>query len=224
MSSKDLIWVLEDDPGIRFAYNEILCLRYRLSVFESLGAFTQALTQPELERPVLVIADVRLPDGSFLQFLSSEESESMLQIPFIVVSSLDDIDALRFSFEEGALDYIIKPFQKSELIVKVEQAILKSKGSFASAGQAPAAGKELERILPKLTLKERGILEAFLAAPDGVVSRETIQRRVWNEVKVHPKTLDVHLYHLRRKLLEYDWHIHTAGPGRWKLLGHRVNG
>ncbi|HLD99339.1 MAG TPA: response regulator transcription factor [Bdellovibrionota bacterium] len=224
MIAEKRIWILEDDPGVKFVYDEILGIRYKVLYFTALAEFRRALLEsPAAEKPELVIADITLPDGCFLHFLSSEEVTNLFETPFIIISSMNDVDALRFCFEEGALDYIIKPFQKSELIVKVERA-LKRNAVKPPAVEDPWAERILERLpatygkVPHLTLKEHEILSLFLEAKDYTLSRHEIVKRVWGNVKVYPKTLDVHLYNLRRKIHETGMKIKANGLGRWTLI------
>ncbi|MEW6055684.1 MAG: response regulator [Bdellovibrionota bacterium] len=123
--SERSIWILEDDSGCRFVYEQILGIRHKVRFFQTLVEFEFALSEGQKSLPELVLADVVLEDGSFLHFLNHSQKKELLSIPFIVVSSIDDIDALRFCFNEGAVDYLVKPFQKSELIVKVERILEK---------------------------------------------------------------------------------------------------
>ncbi len=108
------LWVLEDDRGCQFVYEQTLDHRYQTRYFRSLQDFIQAL-KADGPKPALIIADLMLSDGNFLEFLTNSESD-ILVIPFIIVSSVDDIDALRFCFKEGALDYLTKPFKKTNCL------------------------------------------------------------------------------------------------------------
>ncbi len=110
------IWVLEDDPGCLFVYQDMLDQSYKTSYYDQLSSFSDALKN-DSTRPDLIVADLTLKDGCFLNFLSSVEEKKLLNTPFIVVSASTDIDALRFCFDEGALDYLTKPFKKTEYIV-----------------------------------------------------------------------------------------------------------
>lgn len=123
MKNTKSIWIVEDDAGSQFVYNEILGFRYRLQMFNNLQKFRDAWNNGE-RKPDLMIVDLHLPDESFLSFLQSEGAKEMKRsTPFIVVSSLDDLDALRICYEEGAVEFISKPFAKSELVVKVERSL-----------------------------------------------------------------------------------------------------
>lgn len=214
------VWILEDDPGCVFVYQEILTFRYHLRFFESLKEVQLALQEAH---PHLMIADLLVKDGHFFDLLSSSNTRHLLQIPFIVVSSLDDLDALRFCFEEGAIDYLIKPFKKNELIVKVERAISHASLEFIPSSHKatllplPSHQLQTEEDLSELTRKEVSIFNLFLRAKDMTLVRDEILSKVWCTTHVHPKTLDVHLYNLRKKLQKLGFNIICTGRGQWIL-------
>ncbi len=226
MIEKKRVWVSEDDSGCQFVLREIFELRYTLSMFSELNAFRQALADEKIPRPDLVIADIRLPGQSFLSFLSSDDAKIFDQVALLVVSSVDDIDALRTCFERGAADFITKPFTKNELIVKVER-ILKQ-----SARISNRVHREFILDLPglkvirgdmrtdPLTTKEFQIITILSEAPSASLSRDEIVSRVWGQVKVTSKAFDVHLYHLRKKLGAIGLEIRFNPPNRYSLLSN----
>ncbi len=116
-----LIWVIEDDHSSQFVYEEILGHEHQLLFFEDLASFCAALDSGS-ERPVLILADLRLRDGTFLSFLDQDGSQEKVRgIPIFVVSSMDDAEVLRTCFKRGTVDYLTKPFSRAELLVKVEK-------------------------------------------------------------------------------------------------------
>jgi DNA-binding response OmpR family regulator len=220
-----LLWILEDDKGCRFVYEQTLDHRYKTQYFEKLEDFHKALSElstGKRERPAMIIADLMLNDGNFLHHLTNAD-ESVSALPFIVVSSIDDIDALRLCFREGALDYLTKPFKKNELLVKIENALAGLK--------PPAAGDSpLDKVIVvdgveirELTAKQMQLLSLFVESSDRTVTREQILLKVWGDTSVHPKTVDVHLYNLRRKISGFGFIIRSDGGGRWTLMPDRLD-
>lgn len=198
------LWILEDDPSARMIYEEMLEMRYHLRFFESLESFRNGLNSVPL--PHLCIADLRLSDGNFLNFLQEQPKNLSFRIPFLVVSVLDDLDILRACFKDGALDYLSKPFRKNELIVKIERFM-----------ETPSASRKiptLDLVLDpeslqvkignhdgvQLTAKELQIFSLLSQAAGQPLSRQEVKLKVWGDINVSPKTFDVHLFHLRRKL------------------------
>ncbi|MCM2324195.1 MAG: response regulator transcription factor [Oligoflexia bacterium] len=224
MKSERTIWILEDETGARFVFEEVLGLRYQLQFFSSLRGFLQALNEQEL-RPDLVIADLRLAEENFLDFISEEKNVSLIRAPFIIVSSVDDLDILRACFEDGALDYLTKPFTKNELVVKVER-ILKVRPPHTSQGSdwgvildaSKLTVKRDNSVSVQLTAKELRIFSLLHSARGESVSRKQLLSEVWSGVTVTAKTLDVHLFHLRKKLAKLDIEIRFVAPDGYALL------
>lgn len=222
LSDKE-IWVLEDDKGCLFVYEQTLDHRYVTRYFETLDSFSKALEKVSRDAssgPALIIADLMLSDGNFLNFLTNSENTKLITMPFIVVSSIDDIDALRFCFREGALDYLTKPFKKNELLVKIENVLSGSNKPKVADGASKSIDIGGVQIT-NLTSKQIQLLNLFLKSDDRSISRQDILEKVWGDTTVHPKTVDVHLYNLRRKLHGYGFLIRSDGGGRWSLLSDR---
>ena len=209
MRSEIQIWTVEDDAGCRVVYEEVLALRYRLRQFENLASFSAAIVDPAEPHPDLIIADLRLPDGCFLDVLASNDGAVWLTCPFVIASWVDDLDVLRECFQEGALDYISKPFGRGELIVKVEKLL-------AMSGASPLPPSF---ILPgAYTPREEQILATLRRAPDRTSDRDTLISSVWRGAKVIGKNLDVHLFNLRRKIRPVGFDIRHTSPKMYTLV------
>jgi DNA-binding response OmpR family regulator len=235
--SERSIWILEDDAGSRFVYEDILGLRYRLRMFERLACLEEALKEllvAEVSLPSLLVADIRLPDESFLRFLEGTETGGLLRrIPFLVVSSVDDIDILRLCFSHGARDYITKPFGKNEFIVKVER-LVDHEPVVEARAEAPVPGPlcSMDPVgmaavndsgeRATLTSKEYQILSVLRAGGESGVLREDLTGRVWEGLTVNSKTLDIHIVNLRRKLSPIGLAIEFRPPGRYALAPRRA--
>jgi DNA-binding response OmpR family regulator len=216
------IWVLEDDPGIQFLYQEILELSYDISIFGTLAEFEDAFCK-KADSPELVIADLRLPDANFLTFLKPGDKPSpLLSVPYIVVSSLDDMDAIRTCFDNGASDYIYKPFGKNELLLKIERILaenvvrrpldnlsIDSKTFRVSNGKTSVS----------LTTKEFQIISLLFNSKSLTVNRTELMTKIWNKTDTGSKTLDVHLHNLRRKIMPLGLKIVHRHPYEYFLSG-----
>lgn len=216
------VWILEDDEGCQFVYQQTLNHRYRTRYFEAIGDFQAALNDTKIN-PSLIIADLMLDDGNFMTYLNDSKDDRLLVIPFMIVSSIDDIDALRFCFSEGALDYLTKPFKKNELLVKIENifsGLTRKDMGVVTHKPMLLDGKDVNN----LTSKQKQLLNLFLSSPERVVTRNDILDQVWGDTSVHPKTVDVHLYNLRRKLHDLGYIIRSEGGGKWSLIPDTVTG
>ncbi|MCF8058852.1 MAG: response regulator transcription factor [Bacteriovoracaceae bacterium] len=221
--NEPLIWILEDDEGCQFVYEQMLKNDFKTIYFENIKKFkdrySEVMTKSNGIRPSIIIADLMLNDGNFLSFLTSDFHPGLGdEVPFIVVSSDDDIESLRICFKEGANDYITKPFKRNELLVKIE-TILKNNQSFVKPVKPNVSIDGV--VIEGLTGKQKRLLSLFNTQKDRVVDRDLILDKVWGDTSVHPKTLDVHLYNLRRKLGPYGLIIKSLGGGRWTLMGDK---
>lgn len=200
------LWIIEDDPGCRFVYSDVLATMYDLVFFDSLESFRQEWRDRLHEQtPRLLIADLRLVDGLFLDFLQDEASFSSV-MPFLVVSVLDDMAIFDQCRERGALDYLTKPFNRNELIFKVRYNIEQHANKSANVNKlcdldsiemvARVDGVCSER----LTLKEYQILAMFNERQDNQLTRDEILGALWSGFRVCPQTLNVHLKNLRQKI------------------------
>jgi DNA-binding response OmpR family regulator len=198
-----LVWVLEDDASMRFIFDETLSCHYNLLFFERLGDLEKALNGPH-KPPFLMILDIRLPDRNLIQ---SGQFILKAPYPFMVVSSLDQIDVIRRCYEAGCEDYLIKPFKKNELLIALE--------NFQNRNSDPVPGNALPdlRSLPdemtisrdghgavELTVKEMKIFRMLYANFGKDIPRPQIHKQVWRNLSVSEKALDVHLFNLRAKL------------------------
>lgn len=158
-------------------------------------------------KPDLVILDIMLPNRSGFDFCRAVRKDN--QTPIIFVSArADEEDRVR-GLEMGADDYVVKPFNMSELVARVK-AILRR-----SQGEAPSEVIErgdlridprtheasLDGALMTLSPKEFALL-LFLAKNAGqVFTREALLDRVWGkDAYVTSRTVDVHVRWLRTRI------------------------
>jgi len=214
------VWVLEDDPLCNKIYDQVLSKEFNLVHMDTIAEFKEKITTKDIERPLIIIVDLILKDGNFLDFITYEKAIlSKFDVPYIVVSGIDDIDILRFCFKEGTWDYLTKPFSKTELLAKIE-IILRDSRKITKSLKSSVVYNGLE--IQNLTSKQSKLLNLFISSDDGVVNRDNIMTTVWGTTTVNPKTVDVHLYNLRRKIKDYGLVIKSEGDGKWSLLTERV--
>ena len=211
------VWILDNDKAIQSTYKKILNIRYRTRFFFSLKDFNDAFFK-ESYKCSFLIAELILPDGNFLDFIGQMKSKGLFKVPILIASFVDDLDVMRFCFKEGVLDYLTKPFRPNELLVKIENIFKKEedKGfvNEENGREIILNGKKVNN----LTLKQLQVLSLFLKSPIRSVNRKDILKKVWGTTSVHPKTVDVHLYNLRKKLDPLGFQINSHGPGKWALM------
>lgn len=207
--TKNRILVIEDNEDYRMFYQDLLGNENKLTFVPSLSQLEQHVDNEELEYD-LILADLILSDGHFLEWITTTKSTLMEKTPTIIVSFLEDTEALRTSFEWGASDYLIKPFRRNEILVKVEKA----RRSFVPHPDTYPNEFELKS---KLTAIESRIFKFFSTRLDQYVGRQEITQEVWRKTLVDSKTMDVHFSNLRRKMKGCRWKIECNKPRGWKM-------
>jgi len=164
------------------------------------------------ERPFdLVVLDVMLPKLDGLEVCRRLRSRSAVPIIMLTAKS-EEIDKV-VGLEIGADDYITKPFSMREFRSRVKAALRRSELSRAADGDG-AALEHLElRIDPDkrsvqlageavaTTFVEFEILLTLARSPGRVFTRDMLLARVWGDSSYRdPRTIDVHIRHLREKL------------------------
>lgn len=118
------IGIIEDDISCRFVYEDILQQNYELVFYQSWHEIKQKPWRDFSAHHDLFIIDMLLSDGCFLDFFSKHLTRNDLNlIPFMIVSVNDEIPVQEFCFQNGAIDYLTKPFNKNELMVKVNRIL-----------------------------------------------------------------------------------------------------
>jgi DNA-binding response OmpR family regulator len=201
--------VVEDDERIRTAL--IRALRDRGHAVSSAGTALEGLRQAVDDRPDLVVLDLGLPDLDGSELLRMLRAVS--SVPVIVATARDDDGSVVQALDNGADDYVLKPFRAEQLEARI-RAVLRRAAGAADAAQAtvtvgPLTVEPRSRRVTydgrpvELSPKEFDLL-AYLAARLGtVVSKRELLAEVWQlPYGGSDKTLDVHLSWLRRKLGE----------------------
>jgi len=117
------IWIIDDDQSMRWVLEKTLSNNgYRVTAFESaseaLANFKRTLPQA---RPDLIITDVRMPGINGFEFLKQVKNISP-QTPIIVMTAYTDLDTTVQAFQEGAFEYLPKPFDIDDALELVARA------------------------------------------------------------------------------------------------------
>lgn len=159
----------------------------------------------ESERPNLVISDIQLP-GKLSGYDVCKAIRKVSKTPFIFISCKGQVDEIIDGIELGADDYLSKPFDPLELMVRVKARLRykKNKELLTFSGmeinlenlEVRLDGKEI--ILAK---KERDILLLLAQNPNKVFTPEDIYKKIWNQDSMGDyRSLMVHISNLRKKI------------------------
>lgn len=138
MTDKPTILVVDDDDFMRMTIADAISEQYR--VIDVSGG-TECLETAAREKPDVILLDVEMPsmDGYAVCRRLKEDFE-LDSIPVVFISSHDEIEARLRGYEAGAEDYLVKPFEPQELLIKIssligklsQQSQLKEMANYAS--------------------------------------------------------------------------------------------
>ena len=159
----------------------------------------------------LVVLDVMMPRMDGLEVCRRLRARSSVPIIMLTAKS-EEIDKV-LGLELGADDYITKPFSMREFRSRVKAALRRGRMAGGEAGrEEPIEAGELRIDTAKRSVTLRGatvqttfvefeILHALAGAPGRVFTRDMLLARVWGDSAYRdPRTIDVHIRHLREKL------------------------
>ena len=173
----------------------------------------EALQRFDEGRFDLVILDLMLPRLDGVEVCRQLRSRS--QVPIIMLTAKGSETDKVAGLEVGADDYITKPFSMREFRSRVKAALRRSRmaGETAEDGAIEAGELTIDFDRRMVTLREEEvrvtyvefeILGALARSPGRVLTRETLLEHVWGDSEYRdPRTVDVHIRHLREKL-EHD--------------------
>ena len=195
------IFVVEDQESIR----KMLLLHLRLAGYEGIAAEDGGEAQRRLntgEHFDLALVDVMLPvlDGFSLMPLFRERG-----IPVIFLTARGDLEAKLEGLTGGAEDYIVKPFEMAELLVRMEKVLLRT----ATVRQICINDVAIDLVartvwvggvLQDLRPMEFDLLLVFVRNRNVALSRERLLNEVWGlSYEGGTRTVDVHVAQLRKK-------------------------
>ena len=199
------ILVVEDDGGI--AGGLAATLRgagYAVDVCATLSSAWSAL---HVEAFDMVLLDLGLPDGDGMDWLRRLRQEGQ-QLPVLIMSARDALPDRIAGLDEGADDYLIKPFEPRELLARMRVALRRSEGRASPVLRHgdievdPAAHtvRRAGELVP-LRAKEFALLLALLRASGQVLTRQRLEEALYGfDEALESNALEVHIHHLRRKL------------------------
>lgn len=206
------ILLIEDDPAIGESLVDALKTHgFRVTWHTTGGA---GLAAAHAAHPHLILLDLRLPDGSGLDFCRQLRQEGLRQPVIILTAQRDEIDKV-LGLEMGADDYVTKPFGLRELLSRIRAQLRRAYGEFAPAAanadvlRAADLTLDLDRgqvrrdnTILNLTPTEFKLLVFLARHPGQALSREQILTAVWGYAAdiESDRTVNVHISRLRDKV------------------------
>ena len=205
MEASGCVLVVDDETNMR----RLLRTALQKSGFAVLEAAdgTEAMSLLRTREIDVALVDVMLPGVDGLELVRRIRGESA--VPIILITARGEEAQRIAGLELGADDYVVKPFSAPEVVARVRAQLRRARGQLGlqeplrigsveldeEARRVTADGEEVE-----LTRREFDLLAALLRDPDRAHTRDALLEQVWGSTYLQPKTVDVHIAGLRRKL------------------------
>ena len=208
---KERILIADDDEKIIAMLRRNLAFEgYQVDTasngYEALKALSSG------EEPNLLILDVMMPQMDGWE-VCRRIRESGSTIPILMLTAKDDVKDRVFGLDNGADDYLIKPFAVEELFARIR--VLLRRKTIDPASLDPQLSFEELKLFPasrevyrgerriELTTKEFEVLYLFLQNPKRVLSRDMLMEKIWGiDFSGESNVLEVYIAMLRQKLEE----------------------
>jgi OmpR family response regulator RpaB len=213
------VLIIDDDERLAAPLGDFLA-RHNLQLSSATHP-DEGLKMLQEEDFELVILDVMLPDRNGFELCRAIRRQS--DIPIVMLSARGEVDDRLVGLELGADDYIAKPFEPRELVVRI-QNILKRSESVLQSSQILAfenmtIDKTLQQVsvdgnIVKLTSNEYQLLLMLASSPGRKFSRDDILNFLkGTEVELYSRAVDIQISRLRQKLKPTDYIKTIWGAG-----------
>lgn len=207
--SKELIYVVDDDPGIRELLTEYLTGQgYEVAAAQDAKALDALLTR---RKPDLIVLDLMMPGEDGLSVARRVKATAGMP-PIIMLSAKgEDIDRI-IGLEVGADDYLPKPFNPRELVARIKAVLRRGSasapeeaarivhfGPFSLNLDSRSLSRGGEEIV--ITSGEFSLLEIFVQHPNRALSRDWLMDQLRGfERDPFDRSIDVRVNRLRKKI------------------------
>jgi two-component system response regulator MprA len=233
MLAQPKLLVVEDDDDLRDSLKELLQEQYRVI---SAGNGAEGLALAQQEKPNAIILDVMMPksDGFSMVTALRKDSETRC-IPVLMLTALSDLQNRLKAFELGADDFLAKPFEPAELLVRVaaklrlqadekrclQQGEEKADPAVIRCGNLTMDPRNLSASVDgrpvRLSLLEFNLLKYLAKHRNKLRTRKQILLAVWKDPNASERLLDPHMMVIRRKLEGFDHEIASIYGGGYIL-------
>lgn len=204
------ILIVEDDGEIAFLLQQFLLRKNYESDIANNGldamSYYEKANNSNLPYQAILL-DLMLPDLSGEKILQQIRKNS--DIPILIISAKGEMNSKISLLQNGADDYITKPFVFEEVLARLETVLRRSKKSFDqhlvytykdivlddSAKTVTVADNKIT-----LTPKEYELLRLLIEHPDQVYTKDLILEKIWEDSYVDESAVIVHMSNLRKKL------------------------
>lgn len=228
------ILVVEDEPAIA----ELVAVNLSFAGYKVLRAADtiQAENLIRAKQPNLILLDWMLPGSSGVQFAKKLRADDRTRdIPIIMLTARSEESDKVEGLENGADDYMTKPFSPKELIARIK-AVMRRRAPQLTEETVDICGLRLDPSTHRVSGGEQGLdlgptefrlLHFFMTHPERVHSRSQLLDQVWGDhVYVEERTVDVHIRRLRQSLSAsgHDRHVETVRGSGYRFTARPSSG
>ena len=226
------ILVVDDDIAI----NELIKINLELQGYEVIQAYNgiEGFALARQEMPALIILDVMMPEvDGFTVAQRIRQATEISEIPIIMLTALSELNNKVNGFNIGVDDYLTKPFEPEELVVRVRALLKRTKQipktsavrdllTFKEVTLLPETySVQIGEKIQKLTPIEFDIFNLLFQNHGNMVSAQRLLKEVWGyDPDDSVETIRVHIRHLRSKIdkiADGKKYIETIYGGGYKL-------
>ena len=205
---KKKILLVEDEDRLGFILKQFF--EKKEFIVEVIKDGEDAIFHAENMNPDIILLDWMLPNMSGLEICRQiRTSKNLKKIPVIFLTAKGQEEDKLTGLDTGADDYITKPFSQLELLARVNALLRRSNSAYLDdelkyknilimnlkTHRVKRDGKSI-----KLNPKEFALLKLFLENPGKVFSRDQLLDKIWGNINVEPRTVDVHIRRLRKNI------------------------
>lgn len=185
MSDASVVFVVDDDDSLRRSLERLLRVNgHEVESFSSASAF---LARPDPGVPCCLILDIRMPTLSGLD-VQRAVNEAGRALPIVLMTGFADVESCVVGMKAGAADFLLKPFDESQLLRAVTAALLQS----AETRRTRGVRAEIEKRLAGLTPRERQVF--------WLVVKGMLNKQIAGQLGTKEGTIKLHRANVMRKL------------------------
>ncbi len=204
------ILVVEDDKEL----NRAVCTYLNRNGYESVGCLNATEAYDAMYGGTifdLIISDIMMPGIDGFEFASAIRAQNQ-EIPILFMTARDDISAKQRGFQAGIDDYMVKPVDLDELVLRIGALMRRAKiaaNKKLTVGDLVLNVDEMTAYLGSeeipLTVRELNLLYKLLSYPKKTFTRQQLMDEFWdNESSASSRTVDVYMTKLRDKFSDCD--------------------
>lgn len=199
------ILVVEDDKNLRKLI--VTCLeKANYTVFETKNG-EEALDLMDKQYVDLIVTDIMMPEMDGYEMIKLLR-ESKYETPILIITAKDDFEDKKQGFNLGADDYMVKPINIDELILRVKSLLKRSQATNEKKIKIGEVELDYDKLEIKkkeknyqLTQKEFYLIYKLLSSPNKIFKRQDLIEEIWGlENESDFRTVDVHIKRVREKL------------------------